>query len=423
MNKVKGFALAFGMLCMFSCMVNLYANLPTVAVETVISGIVTDTEGEPLAGVNIRVEGKVVGTTTRPDGTFNLTVRQDPPLTLIVSIVGFQSQSVEITSASISGLEVVLEEKTIVGGDLVVSASRVEESILEAPVTIERMDVINIRNTASDDYYKAISNLKGVDMTASSINFQIINARGFNSTGNTRMVQLMDGMDTQAPALNFPIGNLNGPNELDVESMEFIPGASSALYGPNAFNGILLVNSKDPFQYQGLSVLVKSGVNHLDGDVAVGEPADAQPMFNTAIRYAKAFNDKFAFKVNFAYSQAEDWRGANFSDKNPSLQGGLNHNPAYDGIHKYGDDGSFNLALLGFSSDFITSLVQNFGISPQNAQAYAAALPPQPVNRTGYDEHTLIDYGAENMKVNTALHYRISDLAELSYTFIYGYGT
>jgi outer membrane receptor protein involved in Fe transport len=395
--------------------------------ETVISGIVTDVDGEPLAGVNIRVDGKVIGTATQPDGTFNLTVQQDPPLTLIVSIVGFKAKRVEITDAIVDDLEIILEEETISGGDLVVSASRVEESILEAPVTIERQDAIQIRTTASDDYYKALSNLKGVDMTTSSINFQIVNSRGFNSTGNTRMVQLTDGMDTQAPALNFPIGNLNGPSVLDVESMEFLPGASSALYGPNAFNGILLVNSKDPFRYPGLSVMVKAGVNHLDSRPALGEPENAQPLYDAAIRYAKSFNNKFAFKVNFAYSQAEDWRGINYNDKNASLQGSLSSNPAYDGVHTYGDDGTFNIGLLGLPGPTRTQIAQGVsaqtGVPASEVEKYLADLPAQPVARTGYREEYLVDNDAQNIKVGASLNYRLSDAIEASYTFNYGYGT
>lgn len=397
-------------------------------IQTTISGTVTSADNnQPLAGVNIAVRGKIVGTSTDSDGSFELVVNQDPPLVLVFSMVGFQSQEVEVTSANTTNLNVSLEEQTIVGSDVVVSASRVEESILEAPVTIEKMDVINIRNAPSDDYYKALSTLKGVDMTTSSINFQIINSRGFNSTGNTRMVQLMDGMDTQAPALNFPIGNLNGPSEIDVESMEFIPGAASALYGPNAFNGILLINSKDPFQYQGLSLKVGSGVNHLDGNTAFGEPENPQPMFDTAIRYARAFNDKLAFKANFAYSRAEDWRGTDYSDKNPILQGNLNVNPAYNGVHQYGDDGAFNIGLLAIDpavrQQLAAALSAQTGVPQSETEQYVGALPSQPVTRTGYDEHTVIDYGAENLKVNGSLHYRLTDFIEASYAFNYGYGT
>lgn len=393
--------------------------------QTRVAGTVVDTDNEPLPGVNVTVRGKIVGTSTDSDGNFQLTINQDPPVTLVFSIVGFKTQEVEITSATRTDLRITMEEQTIMGQDVVVSASRVEESILEAPVTIEKLDVINIRNTATDDYYKALSNLKGVDMTTSSINFQIINSRGFNSTGNTRMVQLMDGMDTQAPALNFPIGNLNGPNVLDVESMEYIPGAASALYGPNAFNGILLINSKDPFQYQGLSAMIKTGINHLDGNVNVGEPADPQSMYDGAFRYARAFNNKFAFKLNFAYSQAEDWRGTQINtDKNNNLQGDLSVNPAFDGVHTYGDDGSFNIRLLTLNSDFIAAFSNATGLTPAQASAYANAnMPSQPVNRTGYAENFLVDYGAENLKINTALHYRITDQVEASYTLNYGYGT
>ncbi len=402
---------------------NISINNPNATV----SGQVMDADGEPLPGVNVVVKGTIVGMPTDSEGLFELTVRQDLPLTLVFSAVGFQTQELLVNESNSSNISIEMVEQTIYGSDIVVSASRVEESIIDAPVTIEKMDVLSIKNAASDDYYSSISNLKGVDITTSSINFQIINSRGFNSTGNTRMVQLTDGMDTQAPALNFPIGNLNGPSELDVESVEFIPGAASALYGPNAFNGILLVNSKSPFQYQGLSAKIKTGVNHLDGDAAVGEPESAQPMYNFALRYAQAFDNKFAFKVNFDYMSAEDWRGANFSDKNTGLQGNLAANPAYDGIHRYGDDGSFNIGLL--PADPTTRALLAGGLSLQTGvpatitDQYIGAIPSQPVNRTGYDEHYLVDYGAENLKVNTSLHYRITDNAEISYSFNYGFGT
>ena len=404
---------------------NLFADTKDTDFAIEISGTVVDAQtGSPLPGVNVTVSGRVIGVATGSDGTFSLNVSGDPPITLVISLVGYQRQQVEITQSLVSGLVIELEEQAILGADVVVSASRVEQSILEAPVTIEKMDVIAINQTASDTYYKALANLKGVDVTTSSINFQIINSRGFNSTGNTRMVQLIDGMDTQAPALNFPIGNLNGPSELDIESVEFLPGASSALYGPNAFNGILLINSKSPFQYQGLSAMVKTGLNHIDGNSALGEPDSPQSMFDASIRWADAPTDRFAYKVNFSYSQAEDWHGINFTDKNNQLQGGLSVNPAYDGIHLFGDDGSFNIGLLAFSDDFIASFSQATGLPPQQAQQYAAAnLPAQPVTRTGYRERYLVDYGAENLKFNTSLHYRVTDNAELSYSLNYGSGT
>jgi len=400
----------------FTLLFSVSFGIGEVLAQTTISGTVTDSDTkETLVGVNIMVKGKVIGTITDLSGKFTLNVAQQPPLTLVFSMVGYSAKEIEITNATTSNMEVSLGEQTMLGQEVVVSASRVEESILQSPVSIEKMDILAIRDTPADTYYKAIANLKGVDVTSSSINFQIINARGFNSTGNTRFVQLTDGMDTQAPALNFPIGNLNGPSELDVESVEFIPGSASALYGPNAFNGILLVNSKSPFEYQGLSAFYKQGFNHFGG--TAGEPGSAQPMFEGSIRYAKAFNNKFAFKINGSFMKAEDWYGTDQSDLSGSIQGDLPFNPGANRIHVYGDEVANNIGLL-----------RNVGAIQQQAQAlglggYLSSIPDQIVSRTGYDERYLVDYGAKNYKVNGALHYRINDRAELSYTLNYGAGT
>ncbi|WPR77088.1 TonB-dependent receptor [Algoriphagus sp. NG3] len=383
--------------------------------QTTITGTVTDADSkETLVGVNILVKGKVAGTISDLSGKYSLNVNQAPPLTLVFSMIGYTTQEVEITSNQ-STVDIQLMETTILGQEVVVSASRVEESILQSPVSIEKMDILAIRDTPADTYYKAIANLKGVDVTSSSINFQIINARGFNSTGNTRFVQLTDGMDTQAPALNFPIGNLNGPSELDVESVEFIPGSASALYGPNAFNGILLVNSKSPFEYQGLSAFYKQGFNHFGG--TEGEPTSPKPMYEGSIRYAKAFNNKFAFKINASFMQAEDWYGTDQTDLSSSAQGDLPFNPGANRVHVFGDEVANNIGLL-----------RNVGAIQQQAQAlglggYINSIPDQIVSRTGYDERHLVDYGAKNFKINGALHYRLNDKSELSYTLNYGAGT
>ncbi|OOG73722.1 TonB-dependent receptor [Algoriphagus sp. A40] len=384
--------------------------------QTTISGIVTDADTkETLVGVNIIVKGKVIGTITDLEGEFTLNVAQQPPFSLVFSMVGYTPIEIEITNANTSNLKVELSEQTMLGQEVVVSASRVEESILQSPVSIEKMDILAIRDTPSDTYYKAIANLKGVDVTSSSINFQIINARGFNSTGNTRFVQLTDGMDTQAPALNFPIGNLNGPSELDVESVEFIPGSASALYGPNAFNGILLVNSKSPFEYQGLSGFYKQGFNHFGG--TAGEPTSVQPMFEGSIRYAKAFNNKWAFKINGSFMQAEDWYGTDQTDLAAATQGDLPFNPGANKVHVFGDEVSNNIGLLR-NVGAVQQIAQSMGLG-----GYLTSIPDQIVSRTGYDEKYLVDYGAKNYKVNGALHYRISDRSELSYTLNYGAGT
>lgn len=418
----------------FICFVVLFLSGSALFGQVTVSGKVTDVEsGEPLIGANILVKGTVLGTISEFDGTFNLKTTTAPPITLVISSVGYERKELVVDQATVTGLSIELKESFTLGQEVVVSASRVEESILQSPVSIEKMDILAVQNTSADTYYKAIGNLKGVDVATSSINFQIINARGFASTGNTRFVQLIDGMDTQAPALNFPIGNLNGPSALDVESVELIPGASSALYGPNAFNGILLINSKSPFEYQGLSATVKGGVNH------VNAPNGRDPAFlyDASIRYAKAFNNKFAFKVNFSYMKAADWEGNSGFDRNESLRpDGFSFNPAADRLHFMGDEASSNLGYLSFAAntafavegtpqdnDTFTGLRSIFnGVGVTN-YLQSGDVPGHTVARTAYTEKSLIDYGAENMKVNTGLFYRINDDLELSYLYNAGFGT
>lgn len=412
----------------------------SIAQNTRISGTVLDDDSKvPLIGVNVVVKGKVLGTTTDFDGNFDFSVNLPTPITLQFSMVGYQTEEYTINANNNgTGIKISMKEETLMGQEVVVSASRVEESILQSPVSIEKMDILSIQQTPADNYYKSIGYLKGVDVTQSSINFQIVNARGFNSTGNTRFVQLTDGMDTQAPALNFPIGNLNGPSELDVESVEFIPGAQSALYGPNAFNGIMRVTSKSAFEYQGLSVFAKTGINHIDANTEAGAPSSPQPMYEASIRYAKSlFNDRFAFKVNASYMKAEDWYATDYSsDRNAGLQpDNLDFNPGKDAPNLMGDEAAVNLAILALSDDWSTlagqlsnnSQLQRDGLImkgvPANNFVQNGFLPNQLVSASPYEEHQLIDYGAENIKANVGLYYRLTDDIEMSYLWNAGYGT
>ncbi len=384
---------------------------------TEVAGRVIDSSGEPLAGVNIRVKDKLIGTTSNPDGTFTLRVSQNPPLTLVFSIVGFQSVEVDVTTNSDMNIDVVLEEQTIFGNDIVVSASRVEESILSSPVSIEKMDVLDIQASASPDFYSSIGNLKGVDFSTQSLTFKSINSRGFGSNGNTRFVQLIDGIDNQAPGLNFAVGNIVGISELDLESAELIPGAASALYGPNALNGILLMNSKSPFDYPGISVSVKTGVNHVDSDIQ--DPALYQ---NYGIRIAQSYNNKFAFKITGEYLSAQDFVGQDYRDQSDLLERGATSRASaavprlYDGLNTYGD---FTIT---------TGIIADAAIAGGSATAAATrSLVPDGAagafTPRGYTETSFVDNTTESIKFGGALHYYLNDSYELVAQYNTGYGS
>src|SRR5207237_8879012 len=115
----------------------------------------------------------------------------------------------------------------------------INEKQKESPLAVETMDRIAIRQTSAANFYEGLGQLKGVDLTSASLGFKIINTRGFNSTSPVRSLQLIDGVDNQAPGLNFSLGNFLGSSELDMLKVDLVSGASSAYYGPNAFNGVI----------------------------------------------------------------------------------------------------------------------------------------------------------------------------------------
>lgn len=357
--------------------------------STTINGVVTDEQGNPIAGANIVLKDKIAGTVTDASGRFELSTNQSLPITIVVSIVGFQKQEIEVTSSS-EPLDIKLAESRELMDEVVVSASRVEESILESPVSIEKMDLRDIQQTASVSFYDALENLKGVEMVTSGLTFKQINTRGFNHTGNSRFLQLVDGVDNQTPGLGFAVGNLFGSSDLDMESAELIPGAASALYGPVAFNGVLMMRTKDPFQYQGLSAQAKVGVNH------IGEKyADPHLLGDYSIRYAKAFNDRFAFKVNASYFSGLDFYATDYTDVDPGTppnERGAN-NPARNALNIYGDDEARTIEGVGR------------------------------VSRTGYEERDVTDYDVYSLKLSGALHYRITPNMVASYQYNFGKGT
>jgi iron complex outermembrane receptor protein len=373
-----------------------------------ISGTVVDHDSkEAMPGVSVVIKGTVAGTTTDQKGNFKLRSRLKFPFYLVFSSIGFQTQEFQVKDIG-SKLNVELQTQTLLANEVVITASRVPENILKSPVAIEKLDIRALRSSPAPSFYDALENVKGVQMTTASLTFKIPNTRGFNIPSNYRFMQLVDGIDMQAATLGVPLGNAIGPTELDIASIEITPGASSALYGMNAINGMSNLITKSPFLYQGLSFYQKGGINHLGGT-----GRDASGLTETAIRYAKAFNNKFAFKINLSYLRGTDWLSDTRTDQNPNNLKSANpafpalngaNNVAYDGWNKYGDD-----VLAGSNTVSVSGLTIN-------------GKPNQTLNvaRTGYWEKDLVNPIVDNLKFDAALHYRIGDYAELSYDYRIG---
>lgn len=373
-----------------------------------ITGRVTSHDDKTaLPNVSVNIKGTVAGTITNSQGQFKLRTRLKFPFTLIFSSVGFEQQEYQITSTD-SKLDVELTTQTVLGKEVVVTASRVAENILKSPVAIEKLDIRAIRETPAPSFYDALENVKGVQMTTSSLTFKVPNTRGFNIPNNFRFMQLVDGVDMQAATLGVPLGNAIGPTELDIASVEITPGAASALYGMNAINGMANLLTKSPFLYQGLSVYQKTGVNHVGGT-----GRDASILTETSIRYAKAFNNKFAFKINGSYLRGTDWLSDTRKDQNPNNLKTANpaypelngdNNIVFDGWNKYGDD-----ALAGSNTVSITGLTING--EPNKTLTVA---------RTGYWEKDLVNPIVDNLKFDAGLYYKLNEKVELSYDYRIG---
>lgn len=428
----------------------LWTGFLAMAQNITVSGTVKDKQSkEPMPGVSVMIKGKLSGGTTDQNGKFSFSTKEKTPFTLSITFIGYGTVEREVAGKT-TNLEFELEEGSILGQEVVVSASRTPERILESPVTVERLGAAQIRDAATPSFYDAILNIKGVEMSTQSLTFRSYNTRGFNSNGNTRFNQLIDGMDNQAPGLNFSVGNIVGISELDVESVELLPGASSALYGAGGISGTLLMNSKDPFKYQGVSAQYKTGINHVN-DNNIG----TQEFKQVDARLAKSWNNKFGAKLAFSLLQAKDWFGVNESNydrvANTAKAGTRYSDPGYDGVNVYGDEvnqsllgvakamaGGFAAAQPGIYSGLLTQigmgatfsqLMTGYGNTP--AAPYVPVIyslakgltSGTTVSRTGYKEQDLVDYDTKSVKLAGGLYYNFNPNLQLSATANWGTGT
>ncbi len=437
-------------------------SIGALAQTVTISGTVSNSSSkEKVPAVSIVVKGTNRGTFTNSDGEFSIAVPK-LPVVLIFTSIGYDDQEITVSSSS-QKIEVDLKANTKMGVEVVVAANRTQQRLLDAPVTVERMSNTVLRNVPAPNYYEAITNLKGVDMHTASLTFRTVTTRGFVASGNYRLNQLIDGMDNQAPGLNFSVGNIVGLTGPDVDNIELLSGASSALYGSGGMNGTILINSKNPFKYQGLSYEIKQGIMHVDG-----RQRKASPYYDWSMRWAKAWNNKWAVKFTAELVKGNDWQAQDYRDKqqigvlSKVVGGNAGNDPNFNGVNMYGDETSANMVsfsqlivakteagIPGMSSA-LNSYFNAIGnpAYPSAAQvAGAIALFPalaQPgvtnalpffiglrnsyfqnysVARTGYQENTLVDYNTYNFKFTGGVNWKITPGIEASLNTYWGTGT
>ncbi|TGE05484.1 TonB-dependent receptor [Hymenobacter fodinae] len=368
--------------------------LPAWAQEAaLISGTIQNTAGEPVPGATIFIRGTFIGTSTDREGKF--TLRADfgeAPVVLSVSFVGYESREVTLSKPD-NAVLVQLKINSTLTNEVIASASRVEEGILQAPVTVEKVTSQQVLRMPPPDVQVGLNHFKGIDVNSTSMLMNSLSTRGFNSAKSERLIQLTDYFDTQSPSLNINAGNITGLPELDIESIEIIHGPASALYGANAFNGVLLLNSKDPFVSEGLSARVRGG------ERSFGEGQ---------LRYAKKLTDKLAIKITGAYLTANDWLATNYAATSTAVE--RDNNPegsalGFDAVNRYGD-------------------VKNT-YSPAQNRAATTTTPAYTVNpelygksvfMPGFTETTLVgdDHKAKAWKVQPSLSYLVTSSVKMT---------
>jgi iron complex outermembrane receptor protein len=366
--KVKNYTLAFLILTFL-----LSGNL--LFGQTTIKGkAVDEMNKEPLFRATILVKGHNDSAITDIDGNFELKTNQEFPFYIQVRYVGYEPQEIELTEVS-DDLVIKLSENSTNLKIVDVVAPKKSDKQKANPLSVGTWNLNDIKNTASVNPYEGMKGMPGVDSNKAGMGYTIINTRGFNSTSPVRTLQIIDGVDNQAPGLNFSLGNFLGNSELDLLKIDLISGASSPFYGPNAFNGVISMETKNPFIHKGLSAIVKAGDRNLK---------------ETAFRYANSFRNKdslevAAFKLNFAYMQADDWVADNYEAVYDTRTDETNPG-RWDAVNIYGDEYQ----------------PINDGGSPLSWTSPGLGI----YHRVGYKEEDLVDYDTKNIKANIAFHFR-----------------
>lgn len=251
-----------------------------------IEGKLTGPGGKPLAGVSVRVVETGTETTTSANGEFAIDNVAPGSYTLLYNFDLLAETDAPLSVAASQAVRVDREldwDLAFQESITVVSASRSEERITEAPAAITALPIEEIEMKAGTGQLpKLFEFTPGAEVTQSGVYDYNLNTRGFNSSLNRRVATLIDGRDPSVPflgsqewaAISFPLD--------DLAQAELVRGPSAALYGANASSGVLNLVTKRPKDSLG-------GMVRLTG----GELST----FNGDLRWAGEISDTTYFKV------------------------------------------------------------------------------------------------------------------------------
>ena len=287
-------------------------TVPAAAQETgTVTGTVTRTgEGSPLSSVSVSVQGTGLSTITAPDGRYTLRRVPAGPQVIVFRWLGYRPTETQVTveAGSTATVDAALEPVAVALTEIVVQgASRAPERIVEAPAAISVVPQEVLQNTSvTGQAPLALQAVPGADVVQSGVNDFNVNARGFNSSLNRRVLVLQDGRDLAIAFLGSQEWNgLPQPLE-DVGRLEMVRGPGSALYGANAFSGVVNITTPTAREVLGTKVTLAGGeLETFRGDV----------------RHASVFGgDRFGFRVNAGYKRSDTYTRSRTLRNGTSLQ-------------------------------------------------------------------------------------------------------
>ena len=274
----------------------LVALVPAALVAQVgrITGTVTDSARVPLAGAQIAVVGTRLGAMTDASGRYTIGGVNAGTYEVRVQRIGERMHSVTgviVRAGEDTRVDVTLARAPLALTGVVVSASRRPEKITDAPATITSISSEVIDNAVGNNFAGVLKEVKGLDFIQVGMTTVAVNARGFNSAFNNRMLMTEDGRVSVLPENGLPVGILTATPKVDLAGIEVLVGPGSALYGPDASNGVIALTTKDPRAFKGATIELTGG-NRNYRDVQA--------------RYANVFGN-FGFKVAGEYQATKDW--------------------------------------------------------------------------------------------------------------------
>ena len=269
----------------------LFSITITVA-QTTIRGIVVDQDTkEALIGANVIVEGDGSGTVTDAKGNYELESNEKFPVNLKISYTGYDEVSVTVTDAN-SPINVSLEPGALLG-EVVISASRKQEKVQDAPASISIISAERIENQTVANPISLLENTVGVSIDKQGVARTNIAMRGGSDLLSTSTFVMMDYRSLIGSGVNSFDAGATALTTIDIDRVEVIRGPASALYGPGVTAGVVHFLTKDPFDYPGTTVELVGG---------------NQSTFRSTIRHAGHNAAKtFGYKINALYSNADAW--------------------------------------------------------------------------------------------------------------------